>query len=452
RGSGIAFRDDLFEFNELDGLHIHRYSVDSVVVASSASRNGGSGFVVAPSTQATLLQDDVSEHNAGNGYFVNGKPLANGASASGGSVAPGSGTVVKDGAALGNEKIGILVEGGAGTVVEGDQVCSGGTGIAVRDGVTNAVLTGNDIRCSPRSGLSVGPSTPGLMISGNTVVDPRTGVLIRDSGPVELDNNRIAGATVFGVSARGAASKVSGVGNTISGTGFRAIDARADGSTPALAASTTSGWVYHARTTFWSYLFFHPLAALWLGILVLVFLAWAWSHRRRLPAHPYPASTRWRGGPSDTRSGYGVAANPAADRLLAGVAAPAGDARSAEATGWAGEPAPNGRADLAPVPPPPFWGAASTEPFPAATGRGRRVRASADGHAQPGSGNGTRGYGHGRPPGGHQEPGNSRPTVNNGRPETTGRPPWDQLQDAAPSDADGYFGAFSPRPREVDRQ
>ena len=76
RGSGITFRDDLFEFNQLDGLHIHRYSVNTLVVSSSASRNGGAGFVVTPATQATVLEDDVSEHNAGNGYFINGKPLA----------------------------------------------------------------------------------------------------------------------------------------------------------------------------------------------------------------------------------------------------------------------------------------------------------------------------------------------------------------------------------------
>jgi hypothetical protein len=347
RGSGVTFRDDLFEFNELDGLHIHRYSVDSSVISSSASRNGGNGFIVSPATANTLLKDDVSEHNAGNGYFIDGKPLATGASASGGAVTPGSGTVIEDSAALDNGQIGILVEGGANTVVEGDQVCASVTAVAVRDGVTDGVLTGNDVRCDPRSGFSIGPSTPGLTISGNTVVSPRTGFLVTESGPIELDSNRIIGATVFGISARGASSMVTGVDNVISGSGFRAIDAQADATLPVLAATNVSGWAYHGHVTFWSYLRFHPLAALWLSILILVLLTWLWSHRRRPPAHPYPASTRWRGeaqaaapspelapsaalaGPGPAEPSLAPAAGPAAVPVLTAASTPAAAAAPA---------------------------------------------------------------------------------------------------------------------------
>ncbi|MGP0024053.1 MAG: right-handed parallel beta-helix repeat-containing protein [Streptosporangiaceae bacterium] len=295
RGQGVTFTSDLFEFNELDGLHIHRYSVGSQVTSSSAARNGGNGFLVDRATQNTTLKGDVSEHNAANGYFIDGRPLVSGASASGGSVQPGSGTVLDGSAATGNAHTGILVEGGTGTVIKATQVCATTTAIGVRAGAVNSVLTGNYIGCHPQSGLSVGPAAPGTVISGNSLSDPRVGVLIRGSGPVELDNNRIIGATVFGVTARGAASQVKGVGNVLSGTGFRAVDARADAAPPALSGTDTSGWAHHAEVTFLSYLEFHPLAALWLGILVVVIIAAAWSFRRRLPPHPYPVSTRWRG-------------------------------------------------------------------------------------------------------------------------------------------------------------
>ena len=357
RGSGVTFRDDLFEFNELDGLHIHRFSVNSSVISSSASRNGGNGFIVSPATQTTLLKGDVSEHNAGDGFFINGRPLATGASASGGSVTPGSGTVIQDSAALDNGEIGILVEGGTGTVIEGSQVCASVTAVAVRNGTANAVLTGNYISCNPRSGLSVGPNTPGMMISGNTIVGPRTGVLISDSGAVQLDNNNITGATVFGVSARGQSSVVTGVGNAISGTGFRAIDARADASRPALSSTNAAGWAYHGKVTVLSYLRFHPLAALWLSIAILLLSAWAWSHRRRLPAHPYPASTRWRGGPP---SAVPAAPDPVQFPPITGAAAGRPKAGPVE-TGPVGA----GPAEAGPAEGAPGWSAALTEPFPA---------------------------------------------------------------------------------------
>ncbi|GEM_PF-1090979 len=294
RGMNLRFSSDLFEFNALDGLHIHRYSIGTSVILSSASRNGGTGFLIDRATQNTYLRDDVSESNEGNGFFIDGRPLVNGASASGSAVAPGSGATIAHSEALYNDRTGILVEGGTGTVLLGDQVCAQITGIAVRYNATNAVVTGNDVRCSPRSGLSIGPGAPGAIISGNTVSGARIAVLVRSSGRIEIDNSLITGATVFGITARGVTSQVRGVGNVISGTGFRSVDARADASQPALSGTNTAGWLHHVKITFWSYLLFHPLAALWLSILALVIACYLWSRRRRLPPHPYPASTRWR--------------------------------------------------------------------------------------------------------------------------------------------------------------
>jgi hypothetical protein len=294
RANGVTFRDDLFEFNQLDGMHVHRYAVGTAVISSSAARNGGSGFVISPATDNTVLENDVSQHNAGNGYFLNGKPLATGASASGGSVAPGENTTVEYSAALNNGKIGILVEGGAGTVLKGDQICAAITAVSVRNGSANAVVTGNTIGCSPRSGFSIGPATPGLVLSGNAVDGARTGFLIRNSGPVQFDRNVVTRATVFGISARGSSAAVSGADNTISGSGFRAIDARALAPAPSLYNTNLSGWAFHAKVTFWTYLQFHPLAAMWLGMLVVVLLAFALTRTRRKTTHPYPHSTHWR--------------------------------------------------------------------------------------------------------------------------------------------------------------
>lgn len=294
RGSGVTFRNDLFEYNQLDGLHVHRYSVNTSATSSSAVRNGGNGFVVSPATQSTLLEGDIAEHNAGNGFLLDGQPLATGASASGGSVSPGTGTSVEYSAALDNAKTGVLVEGGLDPVVKGDQVCGGATAIELKGGSSDAVVTGNTISCAPRSGISVGPSAPGTVLSGNAVEGARIAFLISASGPVQLDKNVITGATVFGVSARGASSTVSGVGNTIAGSGFRAVDSSADAPSPSLYASNLGDWTYHVHVTFWSYLQFHPLAALWLGIATLILVAFLWSKRRRAPSHPYLTSTRWR--------------------------------------------------------------------------------------------------------------------------------------------------------------
>jgi hypothetical protein len=294
RGQNIAFNSDLFEFNQLDGLHIHRYSAGTTVSFSSASRNGDNGFLIGRATQSTLLSDDLAENNEANGFLIDGRPLVSGASASGSAIAPGSGAKITHSDALYNERTGILVEGGSRTVLASDAVCGRVTGIAARLDATNIVITGNDVRCHPRSGLSIGPGAPGAVVSGNAVSGARIGILVRSSGRIEVDNNRLTGLTVFGITARGLSSVVSGVGNTISGTGFRAVDARADARNPQFTDTNTNGWQHHAKSTVLTYLLFHPLALLWLSIVVLVLLCYLWSRRKKLPPHPYPASTHWQ--------------------------------------------------------------------------------------------------------------------------------------------------------------
>ena len=293
RTSAVRFADDLFEYNELDGVRIHRNSTGTVITDSAASRNGGNGFVISRATRSSDLDGDVADHNGANGFYIDGRPLVNGPSASGGSTAPGSYIEVENSAANDNGKTGILVEGGSRIIIKADQVCAAVTAIAVRYDATAPVLTGNYIGCSPRTGIAVGPSAPGTVVSGNAIAGARMGIVVRDSGQIELDNNHITGATVFGITVRGLSSKVAGVGNVLAGTGFRAVDARAEGRTPALSSTDMTGWAHHVRITFWSYLRFHPLAALWLGIAMIVLIGALRSYRRKLPSHPYAASTRW---------------------------------------------------------------------------------------------------------------------------------------------------------------
>jgi hypothetical protein len=293
RGYDVRFSADLFESNQVDGLHIHRSTVGASATWSSAVRNGQDGFHVDRATRRTILLDDVAQHNGTNGFLVDGRPLVSSASASGNAVAPGSGTHIENSTALGNGGTGILVEGGTRTVLKTDEVCARQTGIALRYGASGTIVNGNDIRCGPRVGLSVGPVAPATLLSGNAISGARIGVLMNSPGRVELDNSLVTGATVFGISVRGANSVVFGKDNVISGTGYRAVDARADASPPALSGGNTAEWAYHDKITIFSYLEFHPLAILWLSIVFLVIAAGLWTRRRRAPKHPYPASTRW---------------------------------------------------------------------------------------------------------------------------------------------------------------
>ena len=294
RGHDVRFSADLFESNQLDGLHIHRGSVGASATFSAAVRNGANGFHVDRATERTVLLNDVSQHNATNGFLVDGRPLVSTASASGNGVAPGSGTHIENSAALGNGRTGIMVEGGNGTVLKADEVCAKLTGIALRLGASNAIVDANDVRCSPRTGLRIGPLAPRALVFGNAVSGARIAVLVTSpGGGVEIDKSLITMAHVFGISVRGVNTVVSGKDNVISGIGFRAVDSRAEATPPRLSGSNTANWAYARKGTVLTYLEFHPLALLWLSIALLVIAGGLWTRRRKAPPHPYQESTRW---------------------------------------------------------------------------------------------------------------------------------------------------------------
>jgi hypothetical protein len=295
RGRNLRFSGDLFESNQLDGLHLHRGTAGASATYSAAVRNGANGFHVDRATSRTWLQHDLSQHNTTNGFLVDGRPLVVSASASGNGVTPGQGTRIQNSAALGNGRTGILIEGGNRTVLRSDEVCAKLTGIALRYGASNAIVSGNDVRCGPRVGLSIGPTAPATLLSGNAVSGARIAVLVTSSGRIVIYNSLVTRATVFAISVRGANSIVTGKDNVFSGTGYRALDARADAKHLALSGSNTAGWSYLHGITVFTYLGFHPLAAFWLSLAFLVVAGGLWTRRRPAPSHPYPESTRWTG-------------------------------------------------------------------------------------------------------------------------------------------------------------
>jgi hypothetical protein len=296
RGRNLKFSGDLFESNQLDGLHLHRGTVGASAAYSAAVRNGANGFHVDRATLRTVLQRDLSQHNATNGFLVDGRPLVVSASASGNAVAPGRGTRIENSAALGNGRTGILIEGGNHTVLRSDEVCAKLTGIALRYGASNAIVDANDLRCGSRTGIRIGPQAPGALVYGNAVSGARIAMLVTTpGGSVEIDKSLITLASVFGISVRGVNSIVFGKDNVISGIGFRAVDSRAEATPPHLSGSNTANWAYARRGTVLTYLQFHPLAVFWLSIAFLVLVGCVWTRRRKAPSHPYPESTRWRG-------------------------------------------------------------------------------------------------------------------------------------------------------------
>jgi hypothetical protein len=293
RGDRVDFTDDRFEGNELDGLRLHRNAVNSTVAASAAARNGGNGFAVGRGATGDVLRGDLSVHNLGNGFLLNGQPLVSGASPSGGRTTASVGTIVEGSDAEANGRAGIIVEGGSGTVVRSNVVCGPVTGIAVRAGATGTLVAGNDVRCGGRVALSIGPAVTGTTVAENTFRQARIGLLIRNSPGVRIVDNRFTEISLFGISVRGSSPGVVGDGNVISGLGFQPIDTRGGAAAPLITNSDLTNWHHRSDLTLLGYLRYHPILTTWLGIVMLVAVCWIVIHRRHRPARPYRYTVPW---------------------------------------------------------------------------------------------------------------------------------------------------------------
>jgi hypothetical protein len=326
RATQVSFTGDLFEGNELDGLRLHRFSLDSTVTGSTAARNGANGFVVSRGATGNVLSGDLAVNNRGNGFLINGQSLVSGASPSGGATDAARGTVVEGSDAEGNWRTGILVEGGVGTVLRKNIVCGTQTGIAVRAGASNTQVLNNAVRCGGRVALSIGPSVMGTTVSGNVLNSARIGILIRNAPGIRMIDNWITGISVFGISVRGQSPGVVGNGNLIAGRGFQPVDTRGGAAAPTLVVTNVSGWQHRSSGTVAGYLRFHPLLTTWLILLSLVVIASVAVKARRRPPRPYTHTVPWQAAEAAARSPQletaAVLAVPPRPRRLVSVVTP----------------------------------------------------------------------------------------------------------------------------------
>ena len=309
RTSQLQFTADLFEGNELDGLRLHRDSNNSTVTSSASVRNGSNGFVVSRGANSDLLKLDVAEHNAGNGFLLDGQPLVTGAGPSGGQTAASVGSQLSGSDAERNGRTGILVEGGSGTVIENNIICGTSTAVAIRLGAATTSLVGNQVRCG-RVALSIGPAVTGTTVSSNVLSHARIGILIRNSPGVRLLNNQTRDLSIFAISVRGASPGVVGSDNVFAGAGFQPVDFRGGATAPLLTGTDLRNWQRVSSPTAISYLRYHPLLTTWLAILILVAFSWIVVRLRRRAKMPYRHALVWApAGPSHVAASSGAGAS-----------------------------------------------------------------------------------------------------------------------------------------------
>ncbi|MDP9797910.1 hypothetical protein J2S43_006422 [Catenuloplanes nepalensis] len=286
--TGVNITDSTVEDSLEDGVVMHRFASSLVIEKVTSRNNGGDGFVLSRAAQQVRISDAVADHNGGNGITVNGLPLADDASASGQFVGAYGSNTVSNSEVSHNARYGIEVIGGINVDVQNNEVTGSEAGIVAREGADRVTITGNRVSGAVRHGIAIRDEVTAATVTGNIVTDVDNGVYVRDSS-AEIRGNTVEEASNHGIAMVGAVEGSVVSHNVISGVGPSALDlSRADGD---LTAEDNQSGAWYDTSSFWVKFrhYASPMTMLWTAIvLAIAFSAVMGARRRRIGFfHPY---------------------------------------------------------------------------------------------------------------------------------------------------------------------
>jgi hypothetical protein len=291
--NGINISDTTVEKSREDGVVMHRFASSAVIERTTSRRNGGDGFVLSRATREVRISGSTAEGNAANGFTLSGQPLAKGPSASGESTASYGSNSVSNSVARDNGRYGIEILGGLDVGVQNNEVAGGDMGIVARQAADKVAITGNRLHGQRRQGIALRDGVTSATVTGNVVEGTDTGIYLRDS-VAEVRGNTIQKATNHGVTLIGQTSRAVVSYNVIGGVGPSAVDASRAHGTMVIKENPMFAW--HDTSSFWVKLrhYASPMTMLWASILLLILFA-AVKGKRRAPklaqdalvTHPY---------------------------------------------------------------------------------------------------------------------------------------------------------------------
>ncbi|RKS71340.1 copper-binding protein NosD [Motilibacter peucedani] len=318
----IVIDNTVVEKSLVDGITLHRYVSTGKVEKTVSRLNAGNGFVLARATENISINQATAEHNRADGFKLSGDPLADGPSATGADTRPYGNNSVQYSVARENGRYGIEVVAGLQVTVSSNIVTGNDMGIVASGAVHTLAVTGNQVTGSERQGIALRDGITGASVSGNQVEKGSIGLYVRSS-VAKVFGNTVRGASSHGIALVGSLDGSSVTSNVLAGRGPSAIDSHRQHGAD-VASNTTSDWV--DTTALWAKAkrLIHPMTVIWVFLLLLLAVTAVRGRRARgVMGHPY-ADKRLTVPQQTGHAGHGGEVAPVGATAAAATAAPAG--------------------------------------------------------------------------------------------------------------------------------
>ncbi|AGL19010.1 right-handed parallel beta-helix repeat-containing protein [Actinoplanes sp. N902-109] len=270
--NGVTISDTSVTKSLQDGVVLHRFATGIDINRLTADNNGGDGFVLSRAAQQVRVSNSEARNNGRNGFTLNGLPLADGPSASGEVVGSYGSNTIDNSVAKNNGHYGIEVIGGLNITVQNNTVSGGDMGIVARQGTNTITISGNKLNGQKRQGIAVRNGVTHAQITGNIITAADNAVYVNES-VAEVRGNTIVDATNHGVSLVGSTDGSVVSYNVVAGVGPSALDTARMHGKATMERNQITAW--HDTSSFWIKFrhYASPMTLLWVGIFVLIVIS-----------------------------------------------------------------------------------------------------------------------------------------------------------------------------------
>jgi parallel beta-helix repeat protein len=273
------------------GVLMHRFARNADIENTSVIGSRGDGFVLSRATESVRITGCRAERNGGNGFTLDGQPLADGPSASGESLQAYGNSSVTSSTSRDNGRYGVELLGGTNLAVQTSKIVGGDMGIVVSNKATGVQISGNQLNRQARQGIALRDGVVGAKVAGNIVNGTKTAIYLRDSSG-SIIGNTVQSASRHGVTLIGNANGSRITGNTFSGAGTSVLDDDRSRGTVAATGNNTKGWHNTAGLASQIKRVAKPMNIIWACVFLLVLVSALRSRSSglrigRRGVHPY---------------------------------------------------------------------------------------------------------------------------------------------------------------------
>lgn len=205
--TAMEFRYDTFAYNTGYGLDPHDHSNHFTVEYNRAYNNGTHGIIFSRGCDFNVIRFNASYNNGTHGIVLDDGPNVN----PDGTIReragiPSNNNSVTQNTVYGNQ-IGIVLDGGTGNTISGNQIRQNTYGIRMKDAVDENAVTGNQFIDNTQFAIYLYNGSNRNVIAHNNVSGGTSGIVIKDSASNQVDSNTLKGISDRGIAFIGKVSE-----------------------------------------------------------------------------------------------------------------------------------------------------------------------------------------------------------------------------------------------------